>query len=96
MPSIFLHFAGDSTITSDNFMTILRDIFVSLLCYTKLCLYTFLLLVPFKTFIIFLKSKKGIKKWTFLKMSKFENPNKVSKNSVFSHCDQDAHNYYFV
>ena len=32
---------------------------------------------------IFPKSKKGTKKWTFLKMSKFGNPKKVSKNTVF-------------
>jgi hypothetical protein len=33
------------------------------------------------------KSKKGNEKWTFLKMSNFGNPNKVSKNTVFSRCD---------
>jgi hypothetical protein len=43
----------------------------------------------------FPKSKKGNENWTFLKMSNFGNPKKVSKNTVFSHCDQDALNYFF-
>ena len=49
-----------------------------------------------KSYNIFPKSKKGNQKWTFLKMSNFGNPNKVSKNTVFSRCDQERHNYIFL
>lgn len=41
----------------------------------------------YKVYNIFPKSKKGNQKWTFLEMSNFGNPNKVSKNTVFSRCD---------
>ena len=54
-----------------------------------------LFLQSYKSFKIFPKSKKGNEKWTFLKMSKFWNPKKVSKNTVFSRCDQYALNYFF-
>jgi len=37
----------------------------------------------FESFKYFPKSKKGIKKWTFLKMSKNENPKKVLKKTLF-------------
>jgi len=49
----------------------------------------------YKFYNIFPKSKKGIEKWTFLEMSNFGNPNKVSKNTVFSRCDQVSNNYIF-
>ncbi len=61
--------------------------------YVKLVIfYSFLMkiykITPFfKVYNIFPKSKKGIEKWTFLKMSNFGKPKKVSKNSVFSRCD---------
>ena len=54
-----------------------------------------LLYVFYKVYIIFPKSKKETEKWTFLKMSKFGKPKKVSKNTVFSRCDQYAVNYIF-
>jgi hypothetical protein len=37
----------------------------------------------FESYNFFPKSKKGIEKWTFLKMSKNENPKKVLKNTLF-------------
>ena len=55
----------------------------------------YLLKKVLQSYNIFPKSKKGNEKWTFLKMSNFGTPNKVSKNTVFSHCDRDALNYIF-
>jgi hypothetical protein len=49
----------------------------------------------FETYIFFSKSQKENEKWTFLKMSKIRNPNKVLKIAVFSRCDHDAQNYFF-
>jgi hypothetical protein len=57
------------------------------------CLYSFLSI--FEKYKKIPKSKKGNEKWTFLEMSKFGKPKKVSKNTVFSRCDQYAVNYFF-
>jgi hypothetical protein len=45
--------------------------------------YFFYFYLFLKTYKIFPKSKKENEKWTFLKMSKNENPKKVLKNTVF-------------
>jgi hypothetical protein len=50
----------------------------------------------FETYKFFPKSKKENEKWTFLKMSKNENPKKVLKNSVFFSFDHNRHNYFFL
>ncbi len=52
-------------------------------------------LCNYKTYIFFPKSQKENEKWTFLKMSKIRNPNKVLKIAVFSRCDHNRHNYFF-
>ena len=42
----------------------------------------------------FLKSRGGFRKWTFLKMSKIENPKIFSKKPVFFWTrDENAHNF---
>jgi hypothetical protein len=41
------------------------------------------------------KSKKENEKWTFLRMSIFQNPKKVSKTPHFSLLHHYANNYYF-